>query len=113
MQPTALTFTRYTYDRIRIPVHLQQLQHLIHVFELFALGHVSGLAKQRAEGKSLADSARRQVQILLLDISRLALEARIALLPIDKNLARDHAHSRTRCQHIEQRRLARSGYALP
>ena len=96
---------------VGVVLHLEQLDDLLDVVQFRAAADVGGLAQQRGELQALAHGRGLQVQVLLLHVARLALEARVARAAVDQHGARDDADGGARGQHVEQRRLARAGLA--
>lgn len=98
-------------DGVGVLGHLEQLDDLVDVRQLLLAGHVRGLAEQGAEVERLADGRRLEVEVLLLDVARLALEGLVALEAVDQHLTRDDAHGHARREDVEERGLAGAGDA--
>lgn len=81
-----LTIARNAHNRISIGLHFQQLNHAVNVSE-FRLRAVASLTHQGAEFKGLADGLGWCVDVFLLNVADLALEAGIAYVSVDANLA--------------------------
>lgn len=75
------------------------------------LGNVCGLSEQSREVQRFTNCGRREVQVLLLDVSGLSLETVVPLATIDESLAGDDTHGRSRSQNIKKRRFPGTRHA--
>src|SRR5689334_8659864 len=86
------SFTGNADDGIGIFLHVQQLDNLLDVRELLLLGDVGGLTENGAEVESLSDGGRLQVEILLLNVTGLALEGHVSGMTIDQHFTGNNTH---------------------
>ncbi|KAI6753414.1 hypothetical protein HG531_005583 [Fusarium graminearum] len=86
------TFTRNTNDSVGIFFHIEQLDDLLDIIELLLLGDVSGLAEEGTEVEGFSDGGSLEMQILLLDVTGLALEGHVSRFTVNQHLACDDTH---------------------
>jgi len=89
-----LTFTGHTDHCICVAVHLQQSENLLDVCVLFFARYGSRLTENRTEPQSLANGRGLEMQVLLLNVSGLALEGLVTRSSVNKNVSRDHTNAR-------------------
>ncbi|TFA97843.1 hypothetical protein CCMA1212_010383 [Trichoderma ghanense] len=107
IQPLA----QHADDGVRILLHVQQLDDLVDIRQLLGPRRARGLAQQSAELERLADRRRLEMEVLLLHVSRLALERVVPDLAVHQHLARDDAHGDAVGQAVEQRRFTGARHA--
>ena len=103
------TFAGNTDDSIGILFHVEQLDDLVDVGELLFARDMSGLAEESAKVERFADGSGLEVEILLLDVTGLALERGITGVAVDKHGTGNDTHGNSIGQAVEQSRLTRTG----
>ena len=81
------THSDFADDRLCVRFHLEELDDLLDKLELFRLRNRARLTEQSGELESLADGGGRHVDVLLLDVTGLALEGKRKRLGVDEEVA--------------------------
>jgi hypothetical protein len=97
-----ITFTGNPNNGISIRLHPEKLDDLLDVVNLLLVGNVGGLTEDGAEAKCFTYSGRVKVKILLLNITRFALERLIPRPAVDEHFTGNNTHSNTSRKDIQQ-----------
>ena len=102
-------FTRDTNDGVGVLLHVEELNNLIDVSELLGAGNMGGLAEESTEVQGLTDGGGFEMEILLLNVTGLALEGGVAGLAINQHLTGDDTNVDTVSETVEKRGLTGTG----